>query len=108
MMQFHTLELALAAQRALVPRIQRIQRHDRKLAQQMKDATNSFVLNLGEGQYSDPGTRRSRYLNSAGSTGEARAGLRGAVNWGYLKQQEVEEALGHLDRLLASLWKLTH
>jgi hypothetical protein len=47
-MRFHTLDLALTAQRAIVPLVQRIQRHDRKLAQQMKDATNSFVLNLGD------------------------------------------------------------
>jgi four helix bundle protein len=107
-MQFHTLDLALAAQRSIVPLVHRIQRHDRKLAQQMKDATNSFVLNLGEGAYSDPGTRRSRYQSSAGSAGEVRMGLHAAVGWGYLRDGEVERALGHLDRLLASLWKLTH
>ncbi len=64
-MRFHTLDLALAAQQAIVPLVHRVQRHDRraarypkgcKLAQQLKDATNSFVLNLGEGAYSDPGT----------------------------------------------------
>jgi hypothetical protein len=35
-------------------------------------------------------------------------GLHAAVGWGYLRDGEVERALGHLDRLLASLWKLTH
>ncbi len=107
-MRFHTLDLALEAQKALVPLVRRIQRHDRKLAQQMKDATNSFVLNLGEGAYSDPGTRRSRYQSSAGSAGEVRMGLHAAVGWGYLRDGEAEPALGHLDRLLGSLWKLTH
>jgi len=107
-MRFHTLDLALAAQGAIVPLVHRVQRHDRKLAQQLKDATNSFVLNLGEGAYSDPGTRRSRYQSSAGSAGEVRMGLHAAVGWRYLRQEEAEPALGHLDRLLASLWKLTH
>ena len=79
-----------------------------KLAQQLKDATNSFVLKLGEGAYSDPGTRRSRYQSSAGSAGEVRMGLYAAVGWRYLRQEEAEPALAHLDRLLASLWKLTH
>ena len=65
-------DLALAAQLSIVPPAHRIQRHDRKLAQQMKDATNSFVLNLGEGAYSDPGMRCSRYQSSAGSAGEVR------------------------------------
>ena len=54
-MQFRTLDLALAAQRAIVPLVKKVQRHDRKLAQQLRDATNSFVLNLGEGAYSDSG-----------------------------------------------------
>ena len=107
-MRFPTLDFALAAQRAIVPLVRRIQRHDRKLARQMKDATNSFVLNLGEGADSDPGTRRSRYQSSAGSAGEVRMGLYAAVGWGCLRDGEAESALGHLDRLLASLWKLTH
>ncbi len=104
-MQFRTLDLALSA---IVPLVRKVQRHDRKLAQQLKDATNSFVLNLGEGAYSDPGTRRSRYQSSAGSAGEVRVGLHAAIGWGYLREPEAESALGMLDRLLASLWKLTH
>ena len=69
-MRLKTLDLALNAQQAVVPLVRRIQRHDRKLAQQMRDATNSFLLNLGEGAHSDPGTRRSRYQNAAGSASE--------------------------------------
>ncbi len=107
-MRFHTLDLALAAQQAIVPLVRRVQRHDRKLAQQLRDATNSFVLNLGEGAYSDPGTRRSRYQSSAGSAGEVRVGLHAAIGWGYFRRSEAETALAQLDRLLGSLWKLTH
>ncbi len=107
-MQFRTLDLALTAQRAIVPLVRRVQRHDRKLAQQLRDATNSFVLNLGEGAYSDPGNRRSRYQTAAGSAGEVRVGLLAAVGWGYLRDGDAEAALAQLDRLLASLWKLTH
>lgn len=73
-MHFNTLELALEAQLAVVPLVRRVQRHDRKLAQQLRDATNSFVLNLGEGSHSDPGTRRARYQNAAGSASEVRWG----------------------------------
>lgn len=116
-MRFKTLDLALSAQQAIVPLVRRIQRHDRKQAQQLRDATNSFVLNLGEGAYSDPGTRRpssgipqghSRYQSSAGSASEVRVNLQAAINWGYLREVEAEAALAHLDRLLGSLWKLTH
>jgi four helix bundle protein len=107
-MRFTTLDLALEAQQAVAPLIKRVQRHDRKLAQQLRDATNSFLLNLGEGAHSDPGTRRSRYQNAAGSTSEVLVGLRGSVGWGYLSAEELSPAAAKLDRLLGALWKLTH
>ncbi|MBX3127646.1 MAG: four helix bundle protein [Polyangiaceae bacterium] len=107
-MQLRTLDLALTTQRAVAPLVRRVQRHDRKLAQQLRDATNSFVLNLGEGAYSDLGTRRARYQSSAGSASEVRVGLLAAVGWGYFDQADAHEALSQLDHLLASLWKLTH
>ena len=53
-------------------------------------------------------TRRSRYQSSAGSAGEVRVGRHAAIGWGYLREAEAEAARGMLDRLLASLWKLTH
>ncbi|MCC6902042.1 MAG: four helix bundle protein, partial [Polyangiaceae bacterium] len=106
--RFSTLDLALEAQAAVAPLIKRVQRHDRKLAQQLRDATNSFLLNLGEGAHSDPGNRRSRYQTAAGSTSEVLAGLHGAVGWGYFGPSELAPAAAKLDRLLACLWKLTH
>jgi len=107
-MRFSTLDLALETQLALVPLVKRVQRHDRKLAQQLRDATNSFLLNLGEGAHSDPGTRRSRYHSAAGSASEVRVGLEGAMGWGYLGAAEAKDALEKLDRLLGAMWKLTH
>ena len=47
-------------------------------------------------------------MTSAGSASEAPVDLTAAINWGYLRQAEAETALAHLDRLLGSLWKLTH
>ncbi|HMR08400.1 MAG TPA: four helix bundle protein [Polyangiaceae bacterium] len=107
-MTFRTLELALSAQRNVAPLVARVQRHDRKLAAQLRDATNSFVLNLGEGSGSDPGNRRSRYFTASGSAREVVAGLRAGVGWGYLSAQAVAPALAQLDQLLGALWKLTH
>ena len=107
-MRFSTLDLALEAQAAVAPLIKRVQRHDRKLAQQLRDATNSFLLNLGEGAHSDPGNRRSRYQTAAGSTSEVLVGLCGSVGWGYFSPEELAPAAAKLDRLLASFWKLTH
>jgi len=105
-MRFHTLDLALEAQRAIVPLVRRVQQHDRKLAQQLRDATNSFLLNLGEGAQSDPGTRRARYSSAAGSASEVRVGLQAAVGWGYLGEKQVQAPSELLDRVIASLWKL--
>ncbi|MBI3202089.1 MAG: hypothetical protein HYZ29_11145 [Myxococcales bacterium] len=107
-MRFSTLDLALEAQAAVAPLIRRVQRHDRKLAQQLRDATNSFLFNLGEGAHSDPGNRRSRYQTAAGSTSEVLVGLRAGVGWGYFGPGELAPAAAKLDRLLACLWKLTH
>ncbi|MEZ4222940.1 MAG: four helix bundle protein [Polyangiaceae bacterium] len=107
-MQFRTLDLALATQRNLAPLVARVQRHDKKLAAQLRDATNSFVLNLGEGAASDPGTRRSRYFSAAGSASEVRAGLRAAQGWGYVSGSALAPVFEQLDHLLAALWKLTH
>lgn len=68
-MRFSTLDLALEAQAAVAPLIKRVQRHDRKLAQQLRDATNSFLLNLGEGAHSDPGNCcRARWLMGGEAT----------------------------------------
>ncbi|MBI3202290.1 MAG: hypothetical protein HYZ29_12160 [Myxococcales bacterium] len=107
-MRFSTLDLALEAQAAVAPLIKRVQPHDRKLAEQLRDATNSFLLNLGEGAHSDPGNRRSRYQTAAGSTSEVLVGLRGRVGWGYFSREELAPAAAKRDRLLACLWKLTH
>ncbi|MCK6536382.1 MAG: hypothetical protein L6Q84_25720 [Polyangiaceae bacterium] len=73
----------------MAPLIKRVQRHDRKLAQQLRDVTNSFLLDLGEGAHSDPGNRRSRYQTAAGSTSEVLVGLRGSVGWGYTSAPKI-------------------
>jgi len=64
-------------------------------------------LNLGEGEYSDPGTKRARYCNAAGSANETRAALAVAVAWGYLTPGQAEPATSRLDRVIAMLWKLS-
>ncbi len=107
-MRFRTLELALQAQREVVPHVARVQRHDRKLAAQMRDATNSFLLNLEESSGSDPGNRRARYFNAAGSAKEVVVALRAGVGWKYLSEASAEPTLEKLDQLLGALWKLTH
>ena len=53
-MQVH--EMALSIVQALGPMMPSIQRHDRALAVQLRNAANSMVLNIAESEYSDPAT----------------------------------------------------
>ena len=66
-MSLEVSRLALETIASLRPLVPRIRRHDRSLAVQLVRAASSTVLNLGEGEYSDPGTKRARYCNAAGS-----------------------------------------
>ena len=108
MMKLDVLNLALEAIELLRPIVIRIKKHDRNLARQITDAANSNVLNPGEGALSDPGTRRSRYQSAAGSANEVRVGVLAAVRWGYVSDAGATQMLGHYDRIVAMLYKLTH
>ena len=101
------VEHALEIIKALRPLMPLIQRRDRDLASQLGRAANSMLLNAGEAEYSDPGTKRSRFHSSAGSANEARSALRGALAWGYITEQQAQAALALFDRELAMLWRLT-
>jgi len=107
-MSLQVSRLALETIATLRPLVSRIRRYDRSLAVQLVRAASSLALNLGEGEYSDPGTKRARYCNAAGSANETRTALAVAVAWGYLTVAQAEPASHRLDRVIAMLWKLTH
>ena len=83
-----------------------IERHDRDLADQLKRAASSVVLNLAEGQRLTKGNKPKHYAIAHGSANEVRAALQTATAWGWL--EDPHEALANVDRLLALLWRLTH
>ena len=83
-MKLEVSRLALQTIATLRPLVARIRRYDRSLAVQLVRAASSLALNLGEGEYSDPGTKRARYCNAAGSANETRTALAVAVAWGYV------------------------
>ena len=56
----------------------------------------------------DPGNRKSRFHPACGSAHDARAGVRAAMAWGYVGASACEPGLAHLDRVVATLYKLTH
>ena len=107
-MKLEVSRLALETIATLRPLVTRIRRYDRSLAVQLVRAASSLALNLGEGEYSDPGTKRARYWSAAGSANETRTALAVAVAWGYLTSAQAEPASHRLDRVIAMLWKLTH
>lgn len=94
-------EVALEAIVSLRPLISRIQRQDKELARQLKDAASSAALNIGEAEYSDPGTRRARFHTAAGSANESRSALAVAIAWGCVTRDEARAALEHFDRVVA-------
>jgi len=103
---FITYEIAkqlIVQLRELVPIIMRV---DQDLADQIRRAASSVLLNLAEGQRFNNGNKLRHYEIAQGSANEIRGGLDAAEGWGYIEQAPEARAL--LDRLLALLWKLTN
>ncbi len=90
----------------LAPIVAKIELSDRDLADQLRRAASSVVLNLGEGARSMKGNKPKHYAIAHGSAGEVRAALDTAIGWGWIDQPR--EALAMLDHLLRLLWGLTH
>jgi len=107
-MVFEAEEVAIQLIEALRPLVPRIKARDRALADQLTRAASSAALNIGEGNYSDPGNRRARFFTAAGSANEVRLALRIAVSWGVLARSDADTAQALIKRLLSMLWKLTH
>lgn len=91
---------------SLVPLMPTITRHDKKLAEQMKEAANSILLNIGEGQYRAGGDRLHHFRIAQGSTGEVRSCLDAARAW----QLRIDDtrARACIERELALLYGLIH
>ena len=107
-MVFEAEEVAVQLIEALRPLLPRVRGRDRALADQLARAASSVALNIGEGNYSDPGNRRARFFTAAGSANEARLALRVAVAWGICPAADAEAALALIKRILSMMWKLTH
>jgi four helix bundle protein len=74
--KLHVLDDAITAVEALRPLVTRIRAYDKSLADQLRNAASSMVLNIGEAAYSDPGNRRAGFSTASGSASEARVALR--------------------------------
>ena len=101
-------QVATDAVGLLRPLVERIHRHDKGLADQIRRAASSVALNLAEAAYNNAGHRRARFESARGSANEVRAGLGLACAWGYVPADAVAEVDAQYDRVLAmtySLWR---
>jgi four helix bundle protein len=103
--QLTVIDDALEAISLLRPLVDAIKAHDKSLAEQIRRAASSVVLNLGEAAYSDAGNRRARLYTASGSANEARIGLRTAVAWGYIEWRDASGVDDKLDAVLAKTYR---
>jgi four helix bundle protein len=61
--------------RDLPPLLERVRKHDKKLADQLKRAAQSVVLNIAEGRGNKDGNAELRFATACGSAKEVRAAL---------------------------------
>ena len=103
---FQCVELILEIIRMLRPLVRQVARHDRDLARQIRRAANGTLLNASEGNQRKAGDRLYLFSTSRGSASEVSVALRGAVEWGYLGEEQIEEVEARLDSVRAILWRL--
>ena len=87
--------------------ITQVQKRDRKLADQLRRAAQSLVLNIAEARGNDAGNARLRFATACGSAKETRAALYIAGAWGYVDEVAVAELDRRLDRVCAITWVLS-
>ena len=90
---FQLESLTLSIIKELKPIVQRIERNDRHLADQLKRAATSIALNVSESVYAKGANRKAQLHIAAGSANESRAALRVASAWGYIDESETAHAL---------------
>jgi len=90
----------------LAPLLQTIRDHDKSLADQLKRAAQSVVLNIAEARGNDAGNARARFSTACGSAKEVRAALNVASDWGYIEAHMATHLDGKLDEVCAITWCL--
>ena len=93
--------------REIAPLVQIIRTQDAKLADQLRRAAQSVVLNIAEGRGNDGGNARLRFATACGSAKEVRAALHVASDWGYIEACRGAHLDERLDRVCAITWCLS-
>jgi len=97
---------ARTAVQELAPLLHMIREHDRSLADQLKRAAQSVVLNIAEARGNDAGNARARFSTACGSAKEVRAALNVASDWGYIESHMATHLDEKLDEVCAITWCL--
>ena len=101
-------ELWLIVVRNVYRLARKVQQFDKDLAQQMRRAAASGLLNMGEGMYSKGGNRIARYHDSMGSARETMSCLHVCEAAEFVTRAEIEADLERIDRVIAGLYRLCH
>ena len=107
-MRFHALEVAIELASSLRQPAEAIRRRDPGLYRQLREASNSIGLNIGEASGRVGADRLHHFRIAAGSAEEVRTALRLAVAWGDLPPEAIQLPLRIVDRIVGLLWGLTH
>ena len=92
--------------RELRPIVETIRARDAKLADQLRRAAQSVVLNIAEGRGNKGGNVELRFATACGSAKEVRAALGVAGDWGYIDAHEAARLDRELDEVCAITWVL--
>ena len=103
---FQALSLANDLIAALPDVLLAVARHDRSLADQLRRAAQSVVLNLAEAGGHTGGNRRLRFQSAFGSAQETKAALHIARCWRYAESTKVAEAHELADRVARICWRM--
>jgi four helix bundle protein len=105
---FQVLDVAIELASTMRQPAEVLRGRDPGLYRQLREATSSIALNIGESRGRNGRDRLHHLRIAAGSAQEVRVALRLAAAWGDLRQEAIEPALRLVDRILAMLWRLTH
>jgi len=100
-------EVATQLIRSLRGPVAAVESQDKALADQLRRAGTSVLLNVAEAKKRVGKDRAHLFRIAAGSAEEVRAALTVATGWGYITDESVAHTLELLDRELALLWGLT-
>ena len=106
MKEKNVYDRARNAVRELGPLLHTIREHDKSLADQLKRAAQSVVLNIAEARGNDAGNARARFSTACGSAKEVRAALNVASDWGYIEAHTATHLDDRLDEVCAITWCL--